>query len=97
MRRSCNGNGDNCKRDDPSNTNGGFADADTESVAEREWMRMIDEEACKGIAGTSTRSGTGTIARSHVLLQKLMPSQMETARGAKIAAEKTIDVPLMRW
>ena len=65
-----NGNGDNCMRDDPSHTNGGIADADTECVAEREWMRMIDEDACKRIVRALTRSSTGTIARSHILLRR---------------------------
>ena len=106
---NCNysGNGDNSNYDDASHSNGGFAEADTDCVAEREWMRMIDEEACKGIVSAATRSGTGTISRSHMLLQRSRDRRGAThdvnalpdvdCESAKIAAEKTNDLPLMRW
>ncbi len=54
----------------------------------------------------STRSSTARIARTFscsvlridgVFRRMLMPSEAETARSAGTAAEKTKEVPLMRW
>jgi hypothetical protein len=75
-------------------------------VAERRWIWMIGEAAWEGIVMTSTRSSTARMARTFscrvlridgVFRRMLIPSEAETAKRAGTAAEKTNEVPLMRW
>ena len=75
------------------------------SVPSQSQLTTAPENA-GGIVTASTRSGSAQIARTFscralslhgVFRRMLMPSEAETASRAGTAAEKTNEVPLMRW
>ena len=77
-----------------------------DGVTVRRWMWMIGEAACEGVVSESIRSSTARIAHTFscsvlriegMFRRMFMPPEVEAARSAVIAAEKTKEVPLMHW